>query len=501
MKNNNSKKNIAKQKQNSRRSSKKSGYIFLILLGAAALFFFAIQAYKNNLNHDRFYDNIYIDGHPVGGLTQDQATEQLTNAWQDKARQVDIRLLADDKEWSFDHTDIQLTTNYEQLLEEAYQIGRGEGLFSRITEIYRLKDNPVHFSTDTAYETGIFLPWLDEIANELNQDPVDAVLSFEPDAEEMFQISKEQPGKTLKKELALSEITSKLQQGDFAFSIQLQFEDIQPLVSQEDFEGKTEKLITFGTDLSKSAPVRTNNVVLAASQFNGVVLQPDEILSFNGLVGERTVEKGYGKAPMIVADKSLQDAVGGGVSQTSTTLYNAAIRAGLDVVEYLRHAFPSSYIERGLDTTVNLPHPVIDIKVKNTRSSPIYFKTFYANQKVYFEIYGPPLPNGRTVQIRTDEYEVVAPPPPEIRQDTEGRYVTYKDERYTHVPTRNGYKIRIYRDYVEDGKVVETELLDDHYYRPIAGIFYAGVKDRPQVVPDTGEDTTNENPDDGGFEN
>ena len=134
---------------------------------------------------------------------------------------------------------------------------------------------------------------------------------------------------------------------------------------------------------------------------------------------------------------------------------------------------------------MNLPFPVIDLKVKNTKNSPVYFRTFYANDRVHFEIYGEPLPNGRTIRIRTEEYESVAPPPPEIRRDEKGEYVLYEDEKYTHVAPRNGYKVRVYREYLEGDQVVESELLDDHYYRPIAGIIYVGKNKRPAQEQET----------------
>ena len=88
---------------------------------------------------------------------------------------------------------------------------------------------------------------------------------------------------------------------------------------------------------------------------------------------------------MIVADKSLRDAIGGGVSQTSTTLYNAAIRAGLEVVEFQRHSFPVAYIEKGLDTTVNLPAPPIDLKIKTIKTAPCISEPL-CRSKIYFEI-------------------------------------------------------------------------------------------------------------------
>ena len=135
----------------------------------------------------------------------------------------------------------------------------------------------------------------------------------------------------------------KFEAENFRFSVELRFEEVSPQVYAEDFAGKTEKLIAFGTDLSRSAPDRTHNVVKAALEFNGVVLQPGEILSFNEQVGERTAEKGYRSAPMIVADKSLQDAIG--EVPDIHHLYNAAIRRiGCGRIS---KAFFLSHIERG----------------------------------------------------------------------------------------------------------------------------------------------------------
>jgi vancomycin resistance protein YoaR len=487
---NNSRERKRKGRKKTGQRKRKLGRTLLVIGAAAMLLIAAVLACQKYLYHDLIYHNIYIDDLSIGGLTREQAVQQLNSAWQDRKNQIEIHLVYRDQEWVFHHEDIQPTSNYEQLVDKAYSTGRSRGFFTRIKKIFDLKNNPVRFATEINYETNILQRRLNEIAKQLNLEPADATLTFYPDAsdpDEMFVITKEQAGRVLQTQLMLEEIEKNLKQKIFDFSVELRFEEVSPQVYAEDFAGKTEKLIAFGTDLSRSAPDRTHNVVKAALEFNGVVLQPGEILSFNEQVGERTAEKGYRSAPMIVADKSLQDAIGGGVSQTSTTLYNAAIRAGLDVVEFQRHSFPISYIEKGLDTTVNLPFPIIDLKIKNTKNSPVYFRTFYAGQKVYFEIYGEPLPNGRTIRIRTEEYETIAPPPPEIRRDREGKYVIYEDQKYIHVESRNGYKVRVYREYMEGDRVIDSELLDDHYYRPIAGIIYVGVNKRP--APESTEGT------------
>lgn len=455
--------------------------------------------YENTIDQDKFYYGIYIDDEPMDGLTKEQALESLEPAHTQKLEQVKILLGYEDKEWVLDNEVINLDTDYHQLVEESYNLGRHGNWITRIKEVSTLKKNPVNLHSEITYDTEKLLPSLQEIADSLYKQPVDAALAFHPDDNVKFTNIKEETGWELDIDGVYNEIAASLSQGKYDFTIQLTLNELQPKVHAADLTVKPEKLISFGTDLSKSAADRTFNVLRAASQFNGLVVQPGEIISFNETVGERTAARGYKSAPMIVADKSLQNATGGGVSQTSSTLYNAAIRSGLEVIEYQRHSFPVAYIDKGLDTTVNLPTPMIDIKVKNTKKTPIYLRTFYADRKVYFEVYGEPLPDGQSIRISTEEYEVVTPPDLEIRKDEAGQYVTYEDQKYVYVSPKSGYKVRVYREIIENGKAIEKEMLDDHYYRPIAGITYVGVNKRSvelepvQKVPDSDQVNTENN--------
>ncbi|HZJ57699.1 MAG TPA: VanW family protein [Clostridia bacterium] len=238
-----------------------------------------------------------------------------------------------------------------------------------------------------------------------------------------------------------------------------------------------EKIIAFGTDLSKSSADRTNNVITAALAFNGLMVSPGETVSFNEVTGKRTSDKGYGYAPMI-SNRRFVDVLGGGVSQTSTTLYNTAIRAGLDIIERTRHSLPSSYIDMGLDTTVNLPppEPTIDLKFRNNRGSPIYIRAYFADKRVYFEIYGEPLPRGQRYEFYSEVYETIPAPAPDIIVDYEARYTEFEGEEYIHTESRNGYKVRVFKQTFQDDELVGEELFDTHYYRPVKGKTYIGKK-------------------------
>jgi len=143
-----------------------------------------------------------------------------------------------------------------------------------------------------------------------------------------------------------------------------------PLVRAEHLEPLQVVIGDFSTSVMGS-PGRVSNLRLALAAINNTLVLPGEVFSFNEVVGERTPEKGYKPAPVIYGE-AVADAVGGGVCQVSTTLYNAVRRAGLEVVERRMHSIAPSYIRHGMDATVAWPHT--DFKFRNNSEYPIIVK-------------------------------------------------------------------------------------------------------------------------------
>lgn len=263
--------------------------------------------------------------------------------------------------------------------------------------------------------------------------------------------------------------------------ILLEPEVVEPKVYRKDLEKATEKIAHFSTDLGSSSSARRHNIKLSIGKFNGLMLKPGEELSFNETTGPRDLNKGYKNAPVIAADKSLQDGPGGGVCQSSTTLYNAFLLADLKILQRAHHSFPSSYVDIGFDATVNWPN--LDLKVKNNRKTPIFIQTYVSGNKVHAIIYGEPLENGRTIKLSSEIYQTIEAPQPKIIKDTKGEYVTYTDEQFEKVQSRKGYRVKTYQVIYEKGKVVEKRLVANDYYKPIQGQIYVGVKERPVPKP------------------
>ncbi len=128
----------------------------------------------------------------------------------------------------------------------------------------------------------------------------------------------------------------------------------------------------YFTRLNNSPSNRTNNIILACSQINGTLVKPGDVFSFNQVVGPRIAEKGYLPASIFVG-RQVVPGTGGGICQISSTLYNSALTAGLEIVERHPHTMPVNYVASGHDATVLWNSA--DFKFRNNREKDLQVLT------------------------------------------------------------------------------------------------------------------------------
>jgi len=180
---------------------------------------------------------------------------------------------------------------------------------------------------------------------------------------------------------------------------------------------------------------RANNLTIAGNKINEVVLAPGETFSYNKVLGARTIAAGYKEAAIYVSGKVV-DGLGGGICQISTILYNAVLKANLEIVERKCHQFLPGYAKPGLDATV--AYGSIDFRFKNNRSYPIKIKTNVVAGVAEIEILGIKEETDVNVVLENKVLE-------DIKYET--KYVTNKNlEAGTTKLVQAG----------SDGKVVET---------------------------------------------
>lgn len=203
---------------------------------------------------------------------------------------------------------------------------------------------------------------------------------------------------------------------------------------------------SFTTTLAGSRPERTSNVRLAAEALDGVVLEPGQVFSFDAVVGPRTLERGYQKAPVILHEtRQLQ--TGGGVCQNASTLFVAGLLSGLTSVERWRHTTPVDYIAFGEDATISWGAK--DLKLRNDTGQRVRVRCFVRGATLNVRFEGEE-PSRDSFELVTEERELPADPGVDdaqpgreielyrVRVDARGGESREFLHRDTYPPTRGG---------------------------------------------------------------
>ena len=225
----------------------------------------------------------------------------------------------------------------------------------------------------------------------------------------------------------------------------------KPAVTAEQLKGVLfrDVLGSCRTHVSGTA-ARISNVKLSASSINGYVLNCGDVFSYNGAVGQRTAARGYQAAPAYVKGETV-DEIGGGICQTSSTLYLACLRSNLQIVQRYAHRYAPSYITWGLDATVSWGGP--DYQFSNNTNYPIKIVTSYSGGYLTVTLYGTKV-DDITVKMTTEKlsdtpYETVYEDDPTLAPGTE----KVKTTPYT------GHKVRSYRNlYDGSGNLISSTL-------------------------------------------
>lgn len=234
-------------------------------------------------------------------------------------------------------------------------------------------------------------------------------------------------------------------------------------------EAFPDQLATFSTIYDASNYNRSTNIELAAKKINGTVVMPGENFSFNTVVGKRTIEAGYKEGTAYIGGKVVPD-VGGGVCQVSSTLYNTALLANLEIVERSNHMFLTGYVAASRDATVY--YGSLDFIFKNNRSYPIKIVASANNGVCKISMYG--------IKEET-EYEVII-------QSKVTSYInyttTYKNDstlaegkEVVEQYGANGCRSEGYRILKLNGKVVSQTLLSKDTYSAKQQIIRRGTKE------------------------
>ena len=247
-------------------------------------------------------------------------------------------------------------------------------------------NNPIEIAT---IEQKPASPDVESIYNEVHKEAKDA--NFNPDTHVVYP---EENG--LDFSISIDEAKAMLAEEKEEYTIPLKVLYPSVTTNMIGMEAFPNLLSSFSTKYPASNRDRTTNLRLAASKIDGTVVLPGETFSYNAVVGARTIAAGY-KEAAVYQDGQVVQGLGGGICQISTTLFNAALYANLDIVERRNHQFVPSYIGAGRDATV--VYGSQDFKFKNNRNYAIKITCSVEGGVASFQIYGLEEPDDCEVTI------------------------------------------------------------------------------------------------------
>jgi len=512
--------------------------LVLSLLGATVY-----SAYFAIYEYDYVYPNITINGATVSGMTYDEMNEliqtQVDNLYEGKSVKISIL----DKDYEILPTDVSVGATVGTSVQEAWRVGREGGFIDKLmsivntvvhgNEIYayftideeavegyarEIVDSIYRDKIEYTYEVGTdgvtincglsgrdadYKPLYDEIIRQFMyldfKEYEVEVRYYEPtipnldsiyeecfimaenaryniDTKDNYFVEEHVVGRRFDLDAAKTELTA-LKEG----SMFIPFTYVTPDITTDIFTANLFKdvLYTATSTYKESEIERTTNVKLAAQFCNEVVLNPGDIFSFNGSVGQRTYARGFKDATTYVGGQSVEQ-VGGGICQVSSTIYMAAVNANLKIVERKNHQFVVAYTPYGQDATVYWGS--LDFRFQNDTNYPLKLVLTCENGILSVSIIGTKKDTNYVV-FRS---EVISTTPFEIKYEYDE--TVEKGVDWVKQTAYTGRVVYAYRDiYDQNGTLISSTLENKSTYKKRDRIIVVGTKgDTPAVGEQSG---------------
>lgn len=354
--------------------------------------------------------------------------------------------------------------------EKAQRNGRQGNFMVRSNLVERVHN--LGFSYEDSFDYTFFglREIVDKMCKGINKEMKDATLNFNANKSPYFFITDEQTGTLVDKEQLYFKLLQAIKQKP-RVRIDVETTELLPKVTKQDLQKKTTLKAKFETYYGSSSANRKNNVELAIKKFNGMILNPNQQYSFNKITGRRTAQNGYKEANIIVQNEYTK-ALGGGVCQVSTTLYNALLLSGMEIIEANPHSLASSYVMTGFDAMVNFGSS--DLKWKNNTQDLVYLRTYANGEIIGVEVYG--IKEDISVKRFSQVVRTINPPSDKIIKDEN----MFEDEIFYKTYPKNGSEVKSYLEFYKNGQFISKKLIRKQTYKSVQGVKVVGTKVRPK---------------------
>jgi len=455
--------------------------IALILL--AMLAFLALYFYNCNYLDDDFRPGTAIAGIAVAGSDRNEA-RLLLDRQMDQIYNTPVVFAYEDEEEKLELQALLKPVDLDQVVTSAWEADRSQSCYQILTNavLQRTVNYPLPLVYDSAATDDLLDKWNEKWGTPFH----DARL--EMDAKQGLIVIPGQIGMTVDRNETFKILPTAMQSIPASISGEIVMARQNPKIGEEALQHMGE-IAKYSTRYNPNEVNRTHNLTKATQGINGSIILPGEVFSFNQTVGRRTMETGY-KDAMVIVNGKFEPGLGGGICQVSSTLYNASLLAGLEIVERHNHNLTVAYVPLGQDATVS--YGTQDFKFRNSTTSPVYVRAAAGGGNLTVNIYGD------THFKQKIEISNI------IDQSTPYQTVTLPDNSLQPGETKldhngqNGYVVRSFRIFFDqNGEKSKSESLGRSVYIPLHKTILAGPALEEQPPAEGTEPTEGTDPGEG----
>lgn len=400
---------------------------------------------------------ISIENIDLGGKTVEDAMA-AANAYVAGYTSKNFTLQVDEKQVDVTAGDLGYYWKNTGVVENAATLCSEGNVIRRYKEKKKIEKEGIRYSFEMDVNDEVLKNTIDERCGVYNVPHVNAALKKTGTG---FEISKESSGRMIDMETSVSELHHYLMEewNGQDVSLALKVVDDEPVATVADCERVKDLLGSYATKFSTSGSnySRNKNMENGMRLLDGITLCQGETMSVNSYLEPWTEENGWYPGGTYVNGK-VEDSLGGGICQVSSTLYNAALNAELEIVQRSNHSMNVGYVPLAMDAA--LAGTWKDLKIRNNTNTPVYIEAVYSAGRLTFNIYGEETrPANRRVEYVSETISTI--PPSEVVTQDPAQPEGYRAVTETG---HTGYKAKLWKRVYVDGAMVSEEVVNTSTY-------------------------------------
>ncbi|MDO5690020.1 MAG: VanW family protein [Tissierellia bacterium] len=328
------------------------------------------------------YKGATVAGNDVSNMARLVAVEKLKEIYEPKLDEETHSFFYGDETFTYSLRQLGYYYDYDEATTAAYNIGRTGETEARLEQIKNLKNEPIDTPLNRKINDEITAGVIAEVGEKLHIDAGFGGYAYDWDLGKV--IAKEgDPGRDVNPESFKEQIVAAVETGE---KKEISVMEVRTNPSYTALADRVKGVIGSATTTFNAGYwERATNIEVSTNALDGVVIEPGEVFSFNDCIGDTTWDKGYQQAIVIVGTEQVPG-MGGGVCQTSTTIYQAALRADMEIIDRVSHTLYMPYSDGGLDAAIE--YGLADLVFKNPYDFPLLIRGYYSPGEVTFEILG-----------------------------------------------------------------------------------------------------------------